>query len=242
LNVSQGFRPLRYFDIATPFSNFAPANNPDPTKYLTYELGVHGWPSAGLYYDISLFQVNAHERIESRQITQIPTETLDVNTGNTRSRGAELEGSYDVLRLWSNSAPQRHLTIFANASLLNARFTGSALPNQAGKTPAYAPDYVLKAGITVRRDAHYKVSLVVDSVASQFFQDSNQPIATTPARIPAYTVTDFSGEYFVVGALRVLAGIANLTNRHYYSRVFISRGQLEPARDRTFYAGLGYDF
>jgi Fe(3+) dicitrate transport protein len=240
LNVSQGFRPLRYLDIASPFSNFAPGNNPDPTKYMTYELGVHGWPGVGLYYDVSLFQVEVHDRIESRQITQ--TETIDVNTGNTRSRGAELEGSYDVLRLWSANASDRHLTIFANASLLNARFTSSALSNQAGKTPAYAPSYVLKAGATLRRDAHYKVSLVVDSVGSQFFQDTNQPIATTPARIPTYTVTDFSGEYTVFGGLRVLAGISNLTNRHYYSRVFISRGQLEPARDRTFYAGLACDF
>lgn len=240
LNVSQGFRPLRYLDIVSPFSNFAPGNNPDPTKYMTYELGVHGWPGVGLYYDVSLFQVEVHDRIESRQITQ--TETIDVNTGNTRSRGAELEGSYDVLRPWSANASDQHLTIFANASLLNARFTSSALSNQAGKTPAYAPSYVLKAGATLRRDAHYKVSLVVDSVGSQFFQDTNQPIATTPARIPTYTVTDFSGEYTVFGGLRVLAGISNLTNRHYYSRVFISRGQLEPARDRTFYAGLACDF
>jgi Fe(3+) dicitrate transport protein len=245
LNVSQGFRPLRYLDIASPFSNFDPRNNPDPTKYVTYELGVHGWPRAGLYYDVSLFQVNVHDRIESRQYNL--TETIDVNTGNTRSRGVELEGSYDVLRLWSESAANRHLTVFANASLLNARFTGSALANQTGKTPAYAPDYVLKAGATLRQDGRYKVSLVVDSVDSQFFQDSNQPIVTaggitTPARIPTYTVTDFSGEYTVVGGLRVLAGVSNLTNRRYYSRVFISRGQLEPARDRMFYGGFAYDF
>jgi Fe(3+) dicitrate transport protein len=245
LNVSQGFRPLRYLDIASPFSNFGPDNNPDPTKYLTYELGIHGWPSAGLYYDVSLFQVNVRDRIEARQLSQ--TATIDVNTGNTRSRGAELEGSYDVLRLWPNSTANQHLTVFANASLLNARFTSSSILNQTGKTPAYAPDYVLKAGITLRRDAHYKVSLAVDSVDSQFFQDSNQAIVnpatgTTPARIPTYTVTDLSGEYYVVGGLRLLAGISNLTNRHYYSRVFISRGQLEPARDRTFYAGVGFDF
>src|SRR5439155_11613112 len=64
LNVSQGFRPLRYLDIASPFSNFDPKNNPDPTKYVTYEAGVHGWPSVGLYYDASVFQLNAHDRIE----------------------------------------------------------------------------------------------------------------------------------------------------------------------------------
>ncbi len=48
------------------FSNFSSTNNPDPTKYLTYEAGVHGWPSVGLYYDVSVFQVNVKDRIESR--------------------------------------------------------------------------------------------------------------------------------------------------------------------------------
>ena len=246
LNVSQGFRPLRYLDIASPFSNFATQNNPDPTRYVTYELGVHGWPLVGFYYDVSLFQVNVHDRIEAQQFDQVTT--IDVNTGNTRSRGAELEGSYDLLRLWPNSAADQHLTVFANASLLNARFTGSALRNQTGKTPAYAPDYVLKAGATLRRDGHYKLSLVVDSVAAQFFQDSNQPVLSpdgsiaTPARIPTYTVADLSGEYTVFGRLRLLAGISNLTDRRYYSRVFISRGLLEPGRDRTVYAGVAYDF
>jgi Fe(3+) dicitrate transport protein len=240
LNVSQGFRPLRYLDIASPFSNFAPGNNPDPTKYLTYEAGVHGWPSVGLYYDVSVFQVNVHDRIEARQITQ--TQTIDVNTGNTRSRGVELDGSYDVLRFWSTDTPDRHLDIFANASYLNARFTNSRLPNQIGKTPAYAPDYVLKAGVTLRQDKRYKVSVIVDSVASQYFQDSNLPIGSTPARIPAYLLADLSGEYIVGGHLRLLGGISNLTDRRYYSRVFIARGLIEPGRDRTFYAGLGVDF
>lgn len=239
LNVSQGFRPLRYLDIASPFSNFAPGNNPDPTRYVSYEAGVHGWPSVGLYYDVSLFQVSAHDKIEAQQLTQ--TETIDVNTGNTRSRGAELEGSYDIFQLWLNSPSDRHLELFANASYLNARFTSSRLPNQAGKTPAYAPNYVLKSGVTLRREGHYKVSLVLDCVASQFFQDSNLPIATTPARIPAYALLDLSGDYTVAGHLRLLGGVANLTDRRYYSRVFLFGGKLEPGRARTFFAGVAYD-
>ena len=240
VNVSQGFRPLRYLDIASPFSNFTPGNDPDPTKYLSFEAGIHGWPRVGLYYDVSLFQVNVRNRIESRQITQ--TETIDVNTGNTRSRGVELEGSYDVLRLWSGGAPSRHLTVFANASFLDARFTSSSIPGQGDKIPAYAPDYVLKAGVTLNQERHYKVSLIVDAVASQYFQDSDFSVGSTPARIPAYTVVDFSGDWVFAGHLRLLGGISNLTGRHYYSRVFLFGGSLEPARDRTSYAGLAYDF
>jgi Fe(3+) dicitrate transport protein len=240
LNVSQGFRPLRYLDIASPFSNFSPTNNPDPTKYLTYEAGVHGWPSVGLYYDVSLFQVNVKNRIESQQLSQ--TETVDVNTGDTRSRGAELEGAYDLLRLWPEAAANQHVTVFANASFLNARFTSSIIRGQSGKTPAYAPDYVLKAGITLRQDARYKLSLIAATVASQFFQDSDLSVGTTPAGIPPYTLIDLDGEYVIAGHLRLLGGIANLADRHYYSRVFLFGGQLEPGRDRTFHAGLAYNF
>jgi Fe(3+) dicitrate transport protein len=85
-------------------------------------------------------------------------------------------------------------------------------------------------------------------VASQFFQDSNLPIlqgatsiVATQARIPGYTVLDFAGEYTVAGRFRVLGGISNLTDRRYYSRVFISRGLVEPARSRMFNLGLAYD-
>jgi Fe(3+) dicitrate transport protein len=85
-------------------------------------------------------------------------------------------------------------------------------------------------------------------VASQFFQDSNLPIfqgptsiIATQARIPGYTVLDFAGEYTIAGHFRVLGGISNLTNRVYYSRVFISRGLVEPARERMFNVGFAYD-
>jgi Fe(3+) dicitrate transport protein len=240
LNVSQGFRPLRYLDIASPFGNFSTTNNPDPTKYLTYEAGVHGWPSLGLYYDVSVFQVNVKDRIESQRLTQ--TETIDVNTGNTRSRGIELEAHYDLLRLLSTAVANSHLDVFANASLLDARFTSSIVPGQTGKIPAYAPHGVFKAGITAREDDHYKVSLVVNTVGSQYFQDSDQPIASTPAHIPTYTVLDLAGDYVIAGHFRLLGGVSNLANRHYYSRVFLFGGMLEPANDRSFYAGAAYDF
>jgi Fe(3+) dicitrate transport protein len=240
LNISQGFRPLRYLDIASPFGNFSSTNNPDPTKYLTYEAGVHGWPRVGLYYDVSVFQVNVKDRLESQHLTQ--TETIDVNTGDTRSRGVEFEGHYDLFRLFSTIASNLHLDAFANASLLDARFTSSIIPGQTGKIPAYAPHGVFKAGITAREDEHYKVSVVVNTVGSQFFQDSNQPIASTPAHIPTYTVADLAGDYVIAGHFRVLGGISNLANRHYYSRVFLFGGMLEPANDRKFYAGAAYDF
>ena len=155
---------------------------------------MHGWPVPGVFYDASAFQVEARNRIETEQLR--PTEAINVNTGNTRSRGVEMQGSFDLLRLMSPTPGDRHLTLFANASLLDAKFTGSAIPGQIGKTPA---------------------------------------------RIPSYVVADLSGEYMFAGHWRVMGGVANLTDRRYYSRVFLFGGMLEPALTRQFYAGVRYD-
>jgi Fe(3+) dicitrate transport protein len=230
---------MRYLDVASPFGKFTAANNPDPTKYLTYEAGVHGWPLLGLYYDASVFQVNVKNSIETLPIT--PTQSIDVNTGDERVRGVEAETSYDLLQLWPSAPDGEHLTVFANGSYLKAEYLDSITAGQAGKTPPYAPHYVLKGGVTLSAEPGLKLSLIVDSVDGQYFQASDLGIGTMPAQIPGYTVLDFSGEYKFANHWRVLAGISNLTNLEYYSRVFISGGRIEPALSRQFYAGIAYD-
>jgi Fe(3+) dicitrate transport protein len=239
-NVAQAYRPMRYLDVASPFSNFSPNNNPAPTKYLTYELGVHGWPRAGLYYDVSLFEVNVKNRIESQAYSL--TETVDVNTGSTRNRGVEAEGSMDVLAFTPFKNGTRRLDVFGNASLLDAHFTDSAIAGQVGKTPAYAPHYVIKAGLNLYEDQRYKASLVANLVGAQYFQDGDTGVAGTPAKIPAYAVMDLAGEYTLIGGLRLIGGISNLTNRRYYSRVFLFGGSLEPANSLAVHAGAAFDF
>ena len=234
---------MRYLDVASPFGKFTSTNSPDPTKYLTYEAGVHGWPVLGLYYDASVFQVNVKNSIETLALT--PTQSIDVNTGDERVRGVEAETSYDLLQLWPAAPDGEHLTVFANGSYLKAMYTSSLTATQVGNTPPYAPHYVLKGGVTLSAAPGLKLSLIVDAVGAQYFQASDAGIVTNgvamPARIPAYTIVDFSGEYEFAGHWRVLGGISNLTNQEYYSRVFISGGRIEPALSRQLYAGIAYD-
>ena len=245
LNISQGFRPVRYLDVASPFGKFPPGNNPEVTRYLTYEAGVHGWPVIGLYYDASIFQVNVKNGIETEQLSR--TVSVDVNTGDARSRGVEAEASYDLLQLLRVAAEGEHLTLFANASYLDAVYTSSITPGQAGKTLPYAPHYVLKGGLTLSMVSGLKLSLIVDAVGAQYFQSSDAGVPgvagaiAMPAQIPAYTLVDFSGEYKFLRRWRVLGGISNLTNEEYYSRVFIAGGRIEPALGRQFYLGIAYD-
>lgn len=237
-NVSQGWRPLRYFDMASPFANVVPGHAPDPSKSLSYELGVHGVPVTGLYYDVSVFWIDFRNRIEAQHINA--TDVIEVNSGDTRSRGFEGQLNYDFLANTALADGGEHLEAFVSASLLNARFTASVIPGQIGKIPAYAPRYLLKAGVTWRVEKRIKLSLTAVSSAAQFWQDSNQSRGSgdgyLPARIPAYTVLDLAGDWQLSPHVTLLAGISNLTDRHYYDRVW--QTGLEPALGRSWYAGV----
>jgi outer membrane receptor protein involved in Fe transport len=49
---------------------------------------------------------------------------------------------------------------------------------------------------------------------------------------------DFSGEYAFGRHWRVLGGVSNVTDRRYYSRVFLLGGLLGPALRRQFHLGI----
>ena len=251
-NVSQGWRPVRYFDVQSPTGNLAAdgSNDPTPTHVLSYELGVHGTPLPGLFYDASVFQVNVKDRIES-QTLPAPNplnETIDVNTGNTRHRGFEGELDYDFLAARDPHTTQ-HFSAFINLQLLNAEFTATSNPAvKVGNKPAFSPRYLARAGLVYREDKKLKLALSVNSVASQYWQDSNQPTAANtvgtdafiPAKAPQYTLWDLSGDYWVLPQVRLLGGISNIGDKKYYNRVF--GNGIEPGLGRTFYTGFSYEF
>ncbi|GAO38210.1 hypothetical protein SCH01S_10_00200 [Sphingomonas changbaiensis NBRC 104936] len=239
LSITQGYRPLRYFDVASPFSNLQPGNEADAPESTSYEAGVHGTPLPGLFYDVSVFQINFNNRIESRRLNG--TDVINVNTGDTRHRGFEGEVSYDFL---AGRKTAEHLTAFLNLALLDAKFVASDNPAQIGKRPAFAPKAIVKGGLTWRETGKYSVSLTGLSVSSQFFQDSNLPVGSgatfVPAKVPAYQVFDLAGEWTVLPHVRLQAGVQNLFNEKYYARVF--QTGLEPGRRRTIYGGVTFGF
>lgn len=242
LNVSQGYRPMRYLDVAPFNAGVNPAlNNPAPSKSLTYEAGVHGWPLVGLYYDVSIYQANYTNRIESQQVGPAPSDRANVNSGDTRHRGAEGQIEYDILPLLQPGA-DAHLSPFLNAAYLDAEFTKTKAGGvTVGNTPGYAPHYVVREGLLWRKDHAYKLSLTAASTASQYAQDSNAAIGGSIVKIPAYTVADFSADVYVLPYLRLLGGVSNLADRKYFARTFgfgPNPNVIEPGIGRTFYLGL----
>lgn len=266
-SASSGWRPLRYFDVVSPFSaSFVPGRPSDPFKSLDFELGVHGTPIPGLWYDVGFFWMEFTNRTESVALNPgVNTDTILINSGSTRHRGFEGELSYDFLASReivttpdpkdAKSAsgvlprfPGLHLVLSGNVQLLDAEFTESDI-GLVGNTPAFAPEAIVKVALTFRKDHCFNFRFSATSVSEQFFQDSNLPafapppnatVVVVPAKIPAYWTLDFGAEYYLTKNLRLLCGVSNLTDERYYSRVFSSR--IEPAPARTGYAGLSVEF
>lgn len=237
-NVSQGYRPLRFSDVASPFANPQPGLTTDPSHALSWEAGVHGTPLKGFFYDASLFWVSLSHRIETLPAAGLTV--VEQNMGDTVSRGFEGEVAYDLL---AGRPDHQHLQLFANLALLDARFVKSPLPGQVGRTPADAPHVLAKAGATWRQDRRFSLSLSAVAVGTTYFQDSDQPLpgpVFVPARTPGYTVFDLSGDWFLTRRLRVLGGVSNLGDERNYARV-LGTG-IEPAAGRTVYAGLAVGF
>jgi Fe(3+) dicitrate transport protein len=268
-SATSGWRPTRFFDIAGTTRTVSPnVGIPDPFESLDIELGVHGTPIKGLWYDVGLFWMEFSNRTENQAQTTIDFEI--VNTGNTRHRGLEAEISYDLLASFHQDvAPEPdpkdsknvvhpivshplQLVVFTNIQLLDAEFTESALVVAAtgqsfvGNEPAYAPDVIWKGGISFRKEKCFNFTLTGVYVSDQFWQDSNQPLLSgatvlVPAIIPSYTVFNFSAEWYLTKNVRLIGGISNLADEKYYSRAFLT-GLIDPAPGRSAYAGLSVEF
>ena len=173
-------------------------------------------------YDVGLFWMEFSNRTETVFLhPDINNDTILINSGNTRHRGFEGEVAYDLLRLFDAPALNgNHLTVSGNLQWLDAEFTESTIPDQVGKEPAFAPEWVLKAALTFGKDNCYDFRLSATSVSSQFFQDSNLPATApdgtvlVPAKVPAYFQIDFSAEYYIASYCRLLAGVTNLTDEN----------------------------
>jgi Fe(3+) dicitrate transport protein len=280
-SASSGWRPTRYFDIASPFQPLNPDNSPDPFKSLDFELGVHGTPYKGFWYDAGLFWMEFDNRTETQRLTSL--DFIIVNSGSSRHRGFEGELSYDFLAPFQalpSPEPQTEsgkavvdlsknarvagvargdfhpmqLIAFSNVQFLDAQFTESDITisptstkTLVGNEPAFAPTILWKGGLSFRKEKCFNVTLSAIYASEQFWADNNQPAldrsgaVVTPAKIPSYKVFNLSGEYYLTKNVRLFAGISNLADEKYYSRVFFN-GSIEPAPRRSGYAGVSVEF
>jgi Fe(3+) dicitrate transport protein len=139
------------------------------------------------------------------------------------------------------------LIAFSNIQFLDAEFTESALlipgtdKTLVGNTPAFAPNFIMKGGLQLRKDNCFDIMFSAVYVLQQFWQDQDVGNAQIPkAHIPAYKVFNLTGDLYLTKNLRLIAGITNLTDEKYYDRIFTNG--IEPAPRRSGCAGLSLAF
>ncbi len=214
-NISEAYKPVTYAE-AVPVTLTGISDDIDPSKILTYELGYRG-QTKKLNWDASVFFIRYENKFG--QVGNVYQ-----NTGAGESKGldlsAELKGIGDF-------------NYFGNIEILNARLTRGQFKD---KTPQYAPNTLTRGGIIYNKENKIKAALMGVIVSRHFGDDGN----TDNFEIPSYVVFDATMDYKINGNWLLNAGVNNLLDRQYYSRVR-SEG-IAWAMGRNIYLGGTYQF
>jgi Fe(3+) dicitrate transport protein len=159
------------------------------------------------------------------------------NTGRSRNIGIDLAAEVDLVGvIGGEKAVKRfgNLALHGAYEWLDAEFVSG--PN-TGLAPQYAPEHLIRVGLTYRWRERLKLSLLHTYVSEHYANDNN----TLNFQIPAYNVTDITLEAKLWREnVTLLAGLNNVFNEDYYSRV--RANGVDPAWGRNFYAGIRFTF
>lgn len=240
-NVSQSYRTAIFSEsiVGLPGTTVTDA---DPALGWSYELGYRGTPRPWFTFDTSVFLIDLDNRFGTITIDPPgppPAVTYLRSVGRTINYGwdgavqFDVIGALDEINGTKNADRIGSLNLYANASLLEAELYGG--PSDGGR-PQYSPDYILRTGAIYKYKDRVKVSFLGTAVDDHFADDS-----MTPNRfIPAYVTWDLTAEVKVTKNFTAMAGINNVFDESYYSRV--RADGIDPGYGRNFYVGGSIQF
>ncbi len=233
-NLSESYRPMIFTQAVPNGSTNIVNSDLNESRALQYELGFRARPARGLVLDASLFHLTFKDQIGNISLTTPSGSFTSVgNVGRAVHKGAELSAQYDLISAFRQKSDHK-LELYANALLLDGEFKSAAL---LGKTPAYAPDHLVRAGLVYRHNTTLKLAFTGTLSDDAFAADNN----TATRYVPAYAVWDFTAEYRLPWAnVRVIGGINNLFDEDYYNR--IRADGIDPAPRRNYYLGASFEF
>jgi Fe(3+) dicitrate transport protein len=232
-NLSQGYKAKTYTDAVPLGVNDTISSSLEPGKTWTYEVGIRGTPRKWLTFDTSIFLIDYDDRF-GRVGSNFQNVGRSINTGWDVSAEVDLIGLYDDAANTGHGDTLGSFSLYGNVELLDAEFVSGPLD---GRTPQYAPDYLVRAGGIYRWKDRAKLAMLGTFVGDHFADDAN----SANYRIPAYMVWDLTAEVKLYrNNVSVIAGINNLFDEDYYSR--IRSNGIDPAYGRNYYAGLSFSF
>ena len=185
-NVSQGWRPVRYFDVASPFSNVQSGRRARSVEIVVVGSGRPRHAGQGPV----LRRQPVLDRLQEphRDDRHLAIESVLQNSGDTRHRGFEGESPTTCSRARNNGL---HLEAVRQCQLARRQIHPAAIsPTGSATRRPSRPSVTAKYGVSLRRDGRYKLSLTGATVSSQYFQDSDLPVGSPasanyiPAKVP----------------------------------------------------------
>jgi Fe(3+) dicitrate transport protein len=236
-NFSQSYRP-KLFTEAVPAEPTSVINNDlNEGRSRQLEVGFRGSPRRYFSWDASAFLLDFDDQIGGVTLTGGITSVQ--NVGDARHKGFEAAAQVELFALSDalggngDSERKSSLSVYANAMRLDAEFVAGP---QKGKSPQHAPDFTVRTGTIYKLEDRLKAGLTGTFVAEQFADDNN----TAAYHIPGYSVWDATLETKITEKVSVQAGVNNVFDREYYSRI---RGDgIDPAYQRNQYLGLSLTF
>lgn len=233
-NASSSYRP-QIFTQAVPTSpTQIVAGNLSAGNIWQYEIGFRGYPKPWAYWDTSLFLMDFDNQIGTVQVSEDLSEIR--NVGRSRYYGWEAATEIGVVGLFDDVngtdyvARFGDLSLYGNLMLLDAEFVRGPFD---GKTPAYAPDWLVRAGVQYTHPVYGKASLLTTASDDMFANDNNTP----DFFIPSYNVWDLTMETNVYQEnVAIYFGVNNVFDENYYAR--IRSDGIDPAFRRNFYGGF----
>lgn len=203
----------------------------DPQKGVQFEFGA----KANLIQDRLLATVAWFSIDKNNLLIPDVTDPLgirQVQTNAVNSRGIELG-------MQGNLTP--NLSLIANYSFTDARFTEDARTNLKGDRLINAPKHIFNAwanyDLTINDDSRFSLG-----AGARYFSDAVTAFSANPQTflVPSYTVLDASLGYFYK-KIGFRLNLNNLANERYFTGAygFVS---VFPGAPRNFRATLSYDF
>jgi Fe(3+) dicitrate transport protein len=227
-NISQSYKPVAYQDFVPLGPADTISQDLDPADAYTIEAGYRGKVSSSLNFDASVFRTDYNN-----QFGRVGTALQ--NVGRSVYQGLEVGTSVGVLSAMAElngserAENMSDLRLSMNATFLDASFVAGP---QDGKTPQYAPKYLIRPGISYERPNSLKLAFIATLQDNVFGDDGNN----AERFIPSFEVFDLLGEVVLADQARINFGINNLFDEKYFSRV---RGNgIDPAAPRNIYGGF----
>lgn len=242
-NASRAFKPLQYNDGVTFQAGIDSAGTFEASYAFTIEGGVQAEPIPAVRIDAGLFRVEFENQVgflAGPLPASPPRGSVGAggarrqNVGNMRNQGIDLAVRLDLVGPEGLAKSDNTLRLSTNLQLLDAEFTDGVA---AGFTPQYAPGHLLRSVLAWIGKDGARAALTFTSVGNQEGADNN----VADFFLPGYEVFDASVEWPVAGGFTIGAGVNNLLDETYASRVRPGGGGgFDPGAPRNFYVSIGW--